>query len=57
MNNLMFKNLSKTNFSKLSKKFFGHGPFNPQMYKYKLVSEKKLTYIVIKIEPKKNTMS
>ena len=42
MNN--FKNLiNKTNFLKNNKKFFGHGPFNPMMYKYKLVSEKKLT--------------
>ena len=46
MNNLMFKNFlnnSKSNFTKLSKKHFGHGPFNPQMYKYKLVSDRKLT--------------
>ncbi len=44
MNN--FKNIIKQtslNFNKISKKYFGHGPFNPMMYKYKLVSEKKLT--------------
>jgi hypothetical protein len=41
----MIKNIiqAKQTFNNISKKFFGHGPFNPMMYKYKLVSEKKLT--------------
>lgn len=36
-------NFAKNSFSKLQKKSFGHGPFNPLNYKTKLVSENRAT--------------